>query len=119
MSGKSDWVRVGPGEFMRVASDGQIEHRRYESHRPVLEKMQEARKMSRRDARAHTTKGGGRKLGEMPPSLHQEMMEKCGSDPDLQARFWRDHPEYMTVTPGSAGLPSKKVYSFPRRSRRR
>jgi len=111
------WRQFGKGRI-RSLGKGKAEYQRRERPRESREANAEAQKEARRHPRsAETSKEGGRMIAEMTPLQHNEMMRKCGNDPEKHMMFLRDHPEALLVPERQANLPPKRIFSFPKRMR--
>ena len=112
------WVRVTPDTVVRRLPNGQLHSFQVEDCKESLRAAEEMRKETRMKASmTHTKDGAWNCVASLPKTVHREMLEKCGNDPEKQNMFLRDHPQHLTQTPREAGLPGKTIYSYPKRMR--
>ena len=115
----AEWMPVGPGRWVRrTDKPGEWESKRVGSIRGTVERNLEFQKLTRAKPGALEAPGVGRMDAAYPPDVEQEMLHKCGMDPDKQKLFLRDHPEFLVRPRRQADIPSKKTYIFPHSRRR-
>ena len=115
--GRNDWIPVAPGWAVKPESDGKYSVRRRGSLRRYIERNRAMQKAAKEHPSMTETKGGFmRQIASYPEDVAQEIHEKCGADPEKQAMFLRDHPEFLVVPREQAGIPSKKIVIYPRRA---
>ncbi len=111
-----DWIPVAPGWDAKREPDGKFSVRRRGSLRRYIERNRALQRAAKEHPSMTETKGGFmRQIASYPQDVAQEIHEKCGADPEKQAMFLRDHPEFLVVPREQAGIPLKKVFIFPRR----
>ncbi len=111
------WVEYAPGRCIRINEDGTANLRMRGSVRRTVENNAELQKAGKRDPSLTETTGGNmRMIASFPEDVHQEMIEKCGHDPENQKKWLRDNPQWLVVQPKDAHLPPRRKVILPRRS---
>jgi len=109
-----NWIWVKPNMKIRRLPNGEWHGIRTEYVADTMQKSREMRAGALKRAKdARTTTDSGTLVAVMPRLLSQEMVEKCGNDPDLHKMFLRDHKECLVCGRGDAHLPPKRLIFLP------
>ena len=118
-AGMAEWIQLRPGRYIRRTPDGQWEGKQVGSVKRSIERNRELQKASKDKPSLGDTGGAlGRIVAAYPEDVEQEIHEKCGQDPDKRNAFLADNPQWLTTSRRNAGIPPRKKYYYPGKTRK-
>jgi len=106
------WLPVPgtPGAYIRRTSDGQYEGRRVGSVRKSIEKNKRLQQAAKEKPSFTDTNGElGQMIASYPEAISRDIHAECGTDPEKQDCWLRDHPQWCTVPRNQIPAPPKRL----------